>query len=455
MTTQNSKLSLSIPNSGKPRIVILGCGFGGINVAQKLKNKGFQIILLDRFNYHTFQPLLYQVATAGLEPDTISGPYRKIFNIKEDTHFRMVKVLGIDPVEKKIRTLVGDLSYDYAVIATGSKMNYFGNEDIKVNALPLKHVPHALDLRSQIFQNLEKASLVSDENELRKLLTFVIAGGGPTGMELAGALAEMRKHVLPKDYPNLDLSKMKIYIVEALPRLLPMMSEKAGQRAAKYLKNLGVNIVTDALTQGYDGTTVKLKGKDDIQTYTLIWAAGVKGNIPGEAKNMAVTKGKILVNEFNQVKIAGQEGGIFPETFAIGDVALMKKPNHPKGYPGLAQVAIQQGKNTAKNTRLMIYKKPLKEFHYKNKGTLATIGRSKAVADLPGNIKLGGFLAWFIWLMVHLVSLVGFRNKLIVLTNWLYNYINYDKGIRLIIRPKIQDKNDKVMKVMEHETKEK
>jgi len=425
-----AQLSLNIPETTKPRVVIIGGGFGGINFAKKLPEKEFQVVMFDKQNYHGFWPLLYQVATAGLEPDAIAEPLRKMFGSDEyeDFYFRLVRVTNINPETKTISTLVGDLSYDFLVIATGTKTNYFGNEQIKKFSFPLKQVPDALNLRSQMLQCFEQASMTSDPEVWQSLMNFVIVGGGPTGVELAGALAEMRKHVLPSDYPGMDFNRMNIYLVEGMDRVLPPMSPEASQKTYKYLTDMGINIKLNTLVESYDGSTVTFKGGEQIRAHTLIWAAGVAGALVDGLPEESVERGRILVNEYNQV--LG-----FNDIFAIGDIALMKTPEYPKGHPGVAQPAIQQGKLLAKNMKRLLRKEPLEPFKYKDKGSLAIIGRNQAVADLPKGTHLGGFLAWVIWLFVHIMYLIGFRNKLIVLSNWMYKFFTYENSTRLIIRP--------------------
>ncbi len=433
---QFDKLSLNIPDTKKPRIVVIGGGFGGMNLVKSLRNASMQIVLFDKQNYNGFWPLLYQVATAGLEPDAIAEPFRKMFDDFEDFHYRMVRVSKIDPASKTVTTLIGDLKYDYLVIATGSKSNYFGNKQIEHYSFPLKTIPEALNIRSQFLQCFEQASVTTDPAERESLLTFVIAGAGPTGVEMAGSLAEMRRHVLPADYPGLDFSQMKIYVVEGLGKVLPPMSEEAGNDAKRYLDDLGVIVKLNTLVDNYDGQTVTLKGGEQIPSQTLVWAAGVTGamieGIPAEA----VERGKLLVDPINRIQ------GL-TDVFAIGDIALMKQEKWPKGHPGVAQPAIQQGEHLAKNLQRMRKGENTTPFDYFDKGSLAIVGRSRAVADLPGNIHLGGFIAWMSWLFVHIFYLVGFRSKLIVFSNWMYRLFTYQRGTRIIIRPFVR-KDDKV-----------
>jgi len=433
-------LSINIPDTGKPRVVIIGAGFGGLNTAEKLSSKDFQIVLLDKRNYHTFQPLLYQVATAGLQPDSIAAPLRNAFNHKKDFHFRMLRALSVNPDTNTISTIAGDLKYDYLVIANGMKTNFFGNEQIEKYALPLKSVPDALNLRSQIMQIMELANMTTDPLVREKIMTIVIAGAGPTGVEIAGALSELRKHVLPKDYPGLDFSEMKIYIIEGAGRILPPMSLKSSERAQRYLEKMGIILKPKALVESYDGQNVTLKGGEKIPTYTVIWSAGVKGDVMQGLKPEWAERGRLLTDEYCKVKGSNN-------IFAIGDIALMKTDKYPTGHPGVAQPAIQMGKYLGKHLIDFHNQKPVKPFKYFDKGSLATIGRGKAVADLPHNLSFGGRPAWWIWLFIHISFLISFRNKILVMTNWIWNYFTYDKGNRLIIRPYIR-KGDVITKQM-------
>lgn len=429
------ELSIFIPESSKPRVVIIGGGFAGIKLAKGLTQKHFQTVMLDRHNYHTFQPLLYQVATAGLEPDSIAGPLRKTLDDQEDFYFRMAKVTRINPAAKTISTLVGDLSYDYLVLATGTLTNFFGNDGLRDLSFPIKQIPQALDLRSHMLQNFEKAVMTKrNESEMEGLMNFVIVGGGPTGVEVAGALSELKRNVLPDDYPELDFSKMHIYLVEGLDRLLNGMTVKSGEKAVKYLKKFGVEILLGKIVKTYDGKTVFFDDGTTINSDTLIWAAGVKGNVLEGLDSTSVERGRFIVNEFNEIKG-------YQDIFAIGDVAAMITEKNPKGHPQLAPVAIQQGRRLAKNLIRREKGKKMKPFSYRDKGSMATIGRNKAVVDLPTGQQFGGFVAWLIWMFIHLVSIIGFRNKLVVLSNWVWNYFTYDRGIRLIIRPFVKKEN--------------
>ena len=420
---------MNIPESSFPRIVIIGGGFAGVNLAKSLANKNLQVVLLDKHNYHTFQPLLYQVSSSGLEPDSIAYPLRKIIKKHKTSFFRLAQVEQINPEANEVLTSIGKLHYDYLVIATGTKTNYFGSKSIEANSMPMKSVPQALNIRSLILQNFEKAAIATSDEEKKAYLNFVIVGGGPTGVELAGAIAELKNHVLPREYHDLDTSYMQIHLLEGNDRVLPPMSEHASKKAETFLKSLGVNVHTGVYVKDYDGKTVMTNSDLILQTETLIWAAGVTGApIKGlNAQSIKERTNRYLVNHFNQV-----DG--YDNIYAIGDIAYMPTKQYPNGHPQVAQPAIQQGKLLGKNLTRMVNNKPPVPFVYKDKGSMATIGRNKAVVDLK-HFKFGGFFAWFIWMFIHLMSLVGFRNRVIVFFNWTYNYINFDKAARLIIRP--------------------
>ena len=420
---------MNIPETGVPRIVVIGGGFAGISFIKKLKKEKLQIVLFDRHNYHTFQPLLYQVSTAGLEPDSIAYPLRKIFRKNKDFHFRMAEVENINTENNTISTSIGSLKYDYLVIATGTRTNFFGNESIAENSMPMKTVPQALNIRSLILQNIEQADITVDEVQRKRLLNFVIAGAGPTGVELAGALAEFRKGILENDYPELDEDEMNVHLIEGQNRVLPPMSETVSKKAQRFLEKLGVQIHLETYISGYDGKTVTTKDGKKFETATFIWAAGVTGalinGINGEA--LVERANRYKVNEFN--KVNG-----FDNIFALGDIALMDSKEYPKGHPQVAQPAIQQGKHLGKNFRKMLQGDKMEPFKYFDKGTMATVGRNKAVVDI-GKLHFGGAIAWFLWMFVHLWFLVGFRNRVVTFFNWTYSYINYDRAARLIIRP--------------------
>lgn len=419
---------LNIPDNNLERIVIIGCGFGGLNLAKKLNHKVYQVVMIDKHNYHTFQPLLYQVATAGLEPDSIAYPIRNIFRKLPNFYFRLAEAQKIDAEKKILHCNIGSLSYDHLIIATGSETNYFGMEQVEKWSMPMKTVPEALNLRSLMLQNFEAASLSQDLQERERLMNFAIVGAGPTGTELAGALAELKTHVLPNDYPDLDFRRMSIHLIEMADKVLPPMQEFSSRNALQYLESLGVQVWLNTAVESYDGSVVKTN-KKDIPASTLIWAAGVKGNIiAGLEEGKDYERGRYLVNTFNQI-------GEHQNIYAIGDVASMQAKDRPKGHPMLAQVAIQQGLNLAKNLNSRKNPSNWKAFRYKDKGTMATVGRNKAVAELYNKLMLKGFPGWAVWMAVHLLSLVGFRNRVVVFFNWLVNYFSYDRKIRLIIRP--------------------
>ncbi len=420
---------MNIPETKLPRIVVIGGGFGGVSFIKSLRKEAVQVVLFDRHNYHSFQPLLYQVSSASLEPDSIAYPLRKIFRKSTDFHFRMAKVNKIDPDLKKVYSDIGELSYDYLVIATGTQTNYFGNENVQKYSMPMKTVPQALDIRSLILQNIESADITGNIEDRKQHLTFVIAGGGPTGVEMAGALAEFRKSILHHDYPYISESEMEVHLVEGGDRLLATMSEKASAGALKYLNKLGVITHLNTLVKDYDGKTITTNTDLCFNTKTFIWAAGVTGDpVEGlKAKDLMQRGNRYKVNRFNQV-----EG--FESVYAIGDIAYMETEKFPKGHPMVAQPAIQQGKHLGENLIRKFRNKKMKPFEYRDKGSMATVGRNKAVVDMRMTTYTGA-VAWFIWMFVHLWFLIGFRNRVVTFFNWSYNYINYDRAARLIIRP--------------------
>lgn len=420
---------MNIPTSNHPRVVIIGAGFAGIAIAKKLRNKNLQVVLLDKHNYHTFQPLLYQVATGGLEAGSIAYPIRKVIQEYKDFYFRLTSVKEIDTVNQKVISEIGDLHYDYLVIATGSKTNYFGNKEIERNAMSMKTIPQSLNIRSLILENFEQAVLVKDETERNLLVNFVLVGAGPTGVELAGALAEMKKAILQKDYPDLDIDKMQINLIQSGDRVLNTMSEKSSAEAEQFLLGLGVKIWKNVRVTNYDGRTVTTNSDLTFDTATVIWTAGVQGaKVAGlNAKSLVEKVERIRVNQYNQV--VGYEN-----IFAIGDIASMETELFPQGHPMMAQPAIQQGVLLGENLVNLIQNKPMKAFEYNDRGSMATIGRNLAVVDLP-NYHFSGIFAWFVWMFVHLFSLIGFKNKAVVFLNWVYNYIRLDREGRLIVRP--------------------
>jgi NADH dehydrogenase len=417
----------NIPKTDKERVVIVGAGFGGLKVARQLiKRNKFQVVLLDKNNYHQFQPLFYQVATAGLEPSSISFPLRKIFQNKNHVHFRIAEILEIDSEKHCVKTNIGVLSYDHLILSTGVNTNYFGNDNISNNAIPMKSVSEAVFIRNKVIRNYERALEERDENTVKALMNVVVVGGGPTGVELSGALAEMRRWILPKDYPELDFDKMKVYLLEAGPRLLNGMSEHAGEKSLNYLRSLGVDVRLNTMVKDYDGLNVSLAGGDTLCTYTLIWAAGVTGSkIEGIGEMNYKQNNRIEVNRVNQIPD-------IPDVYVIGDAAYMETDKFPEGHPQVAQVAIQQGTLLGKNLVRQAEGKKLKEFEYLDKGSLATVGRKLAVADLPF-FRFSGYWAWILWLFVHLMAIVGVKNRLFIFLNWSWSYIFYDQSLRLLI----------------------
>ena len=420
---------MNIPKSKNPRIVIIGGGFAGLALARALKDKPFQVVLIDKHNYHTFQPLLYQVATGGLEAGSIAYPIRKVMHNHRDFYFRLGMVTQLDPQNHKIIADIGELDYDYLVLATGSKTNFFGNTEIERNAMAMKTIPQSLNIRSLILENFEQALLIKDPAERDSLMNFCLVGGGPTGVELAGALAEMKNAILHKDYPDLDISRMQINLIQSGDRILNTMTQQSSAAAERYLTDLGVKVCKNIRVTGYDGKTITTNSPTTFETATVIWTAGVMGNTPDgiPAASFVEKTERYRVDAFNQV--AG-----YDNIFAIGDIALMATEPFPLGHPMLAQPAMQQGKLLAQNLISRSKGLPMKPFVYNDKGSMATIGRNKAVVDLPRR-HFHGVFAWFVWMFVHLISLIGFKNKAVVFTNWAYNYIRFDREGRLIIRP--------------------
>jgi NADH dehydrogenase len=409
----------------KRKIVILGAGFAGLQLARRLKKSDHDITLIDQYNFHQFQPLFYQVATARLEPSSISFPLRKVFQRKPNVHVRISKISAIDTAAKVVHTEVaGDFQYDELIIATGCTSNYFGNKGVEAHAFPMKSTPEAQALRNRILLNFEEA-LKAGPEELEAIMNIVVIGGGPTGVELAGALSEMRRNVLPKDYPDMDFSRLKIYLVEGSEHTLNAMSPASRQKSQQYLEEMGVEIWLKSLLKDYDGTTMTLADGRTLKTKTLIWAAGVMGNVPpGVPKESVVRGNRIQVDEFH--KVNGLEN-----VYALGDVAYMEAPDWPKGHPQLANVAINQAKNLAKNLCSPQHRKP---FRYKNPGTMATVGKRKAVVDLP-KFSFQGVLAWLTWMFLHLMLIVSVKNRLIIFINWAISYLTNDTTLRLILLP--------------------
>lgn len=416
------------------KLIIIGGGFGGLRLARELNNKaGFEITLLDRFNYHQFQPLFYQVATAGLDASNISFPLRKVFHNSNNVRFYMACVKEIAHVQNKVITDIGDFEYDQLIIATGADTNFFGNELMAANAMPMKSTVEAIQLRHRMLKNFEDATATKDPVELQRLMNVVVVGGGPTGVELSGAIADMRRFVLPKDYPELDFSKMKIILLEGSGKTLGAMSEKSSEQSQKYLENLGVIVQTNALITSYEGKTATLKDGSTIETALVIWAAGIKGNVlPGIEPTIIARGNRIKVNR--QCLVNG-----FENVYAIGDVAYMESDTaYPNGHPQVAPVAIQHADMLVNNLKLIQMKSNndrMEEFVYNDKGAMATVGRKLAVVDVPKpKLHFGGFLAWLVWMFLHLMLILGVKNRLSVFFNWFYNYFTKDQNLRLIFK---------------------
>ncbi len=422
-------MKASLPKTNLPRLVIIGGGFGGITLAKKLRGLPVQVVMLDRNNYHTFQPLLYQVATGGLEPDSIAFPLRKMFGTQDNLFFRMAEVERIDPGLKTVYTSIGEVNYDYLVLATGSSTNFFGMQDVEDLSVGMKSIPEALDLRSLILQNFEMALQTNDLARKDTLLKFVVVGGGPTGVETAGALAELKRHVLPSDYPELDLRMMEIHLIEASSQLLSGMSQKSSDDAKRSLEKLGVHIWLENRVTEYGNDIIQTDKDKTFEASTVIWAAGIKGNLIDGLENAKLAGGqRIEVDRYN--KAFGSE-----DVYVIGDLAMMRTEAYPNGHPQVAPGAIQQGENLGLNLAKMLKgEEELNEFTYFDKGSMATIGRNKAVVDFR-KLHMNGFVAWLAWMFIHLLYMIGFRNKLVVFVNWVWSYFTYDKGTRVIIRP--------------------
>ena len=422
-------MSFNIAKTKAKRVVIVGGGFGGLKLANALRNSGMQVVLVDKNNYHQFPPLIYQVASSGLEPSSISFPFRKIFKKRKNFYFRMAEARSIFPEKKILQTSIGKVEYDYLVFAAGTMTNFFGNKHLEDEAMPMKTLSEAMGLRNALLSNLERSITCATDQERNELQNIVIVGGGATGVEIAGVLSEMKKYVLPADYPDMDSSQLNIFLIEAGGRLLSGMSPKSSEAAEQFLRNMGVNVCLHKKVIDYRDHKVILEDGMEIPTRTFIWVSGVKAspidNLPSECIGRG---GRLKVDAYNRVE--GME-----DVFAIGDQCIMTADkDYPNGHPQLAQVAIQQGKLLAENLKRMEKKKKkaLKPFHYRNLGSMATVGRNRAVAEFK-KVKTQGWIAWILWLVVHLRSILGVRNRISVMLNWMYNYFTYDQSLRIIV----------------------
>ncbi len=430
-------MKINLPETGQERIVIVGGGFAGLTLARKLAGTNYQVVLLDKNNYHQFQPLFYQVAMAGLEPSSIVFPLRKMFHKDKNVFLRVTEVLSVNAQEKFLETSLGRCNYDHLVIATGADSNFFGNKKLENLTIPMKSVSEALYLRNRILDDYEKALSETDYERRQGFIDIVIVGGGPTGVEVAGALAEMKQYILPKDYPELNVKEVDIHLIQGGPVLLQGMSDNASEKALKFLQQLGVKVKLNTRVTDYDGECVYMNDGSNIPSKKVIWAAGITGSLINGLPEDVIVRGKrVEVNEFCQVK--GSD-----DIYAMGDIAFMTEKDYPKGHPQVAQVAMQMAKQLAKNFKLRAKNKAQKPFSYKDLGSMATIGRHRAVVDLP-NYKFSGAFAWFVWLFVHLFQLLGTKNKFFVFVNWVWNYFTYDQSLRLIIKPRVPERKVEV-----------
>lgn len=422
-------MSINIQRNQKKRVVIVGGGLGGLRLAEDLYGSGMQVVLIDKNNFHQFPPLIYQIASAGIDPSSISFPFRQIFRKRKDFYFRMAEARMVDTEKKILQTSIGKIDYDYLVLAAGATTNFFGNKNIEEWAIPMKTVPEAMGLRNALLSNFERALTCATEEERQELLNVVIVGGGATGVEIAGALAEMRRYVIPYDYPDMDSSLMHIYLIEAGDRLLAGLSQESSQKAYEFLKSMGVDIQFGKMVTDYRDHKVVMKDGTEIPTRTFLWVSGIRANaMPGIDESHLGRGFRFKVDEFNRIQ--GVE-----DVFVIGDQCLQTSDAaYPNGHPQVAQVAIQQAKNLAKNLKLInqgVDSSELTAFRYKNLGSMATIGRNKAVVEI-GKFRSQGFFAWVLWLVVHLRSILGVKNKVMVLLNWLWKYVSYNDSIRMI-----------------------
>lgn len=420
---------INIPETGKKRVVIVGCGFAGLTLAKKLKKSGFQVVILDKHNYHQFPPLFYQVASAGLEESSILFPLRKIFQHYEDFHIRKVEVKSVNAEKNIVVTSAGELGYDNLVLAHGATNSYFGSLEMQKYSRGMKTIAEVLDLRNSILMNFENALTAKSPEEQEMLMSIVIIGGGPSGVEIAGALAEMNRYVLPKDYPEFKEIRAKIYLIESVDRVLSNMGSSSSAKAELFLKKLGVEVLTHTKATKCDENIVYTDTGKVIKTGMIIWTAGIAGNkIAGLNSDSFARAQRIKVDRHNRV--SG-----YSNVFALGDIAFMTEEKYPNGHPQVAQVAIQQAEMLAFNFARISKNKTMKEFSYKDLGTMATVGRHLAVVELP-RVKFQGIIAWFVWMFIHLMSIIGIKNKLLIFINWAWKYFTYDQSTRLILRPK-------------------
>ena len=420
---------INIPETDKKRVIIAGCGFAGLTLAKKLKNSGLQVVIMDKHNYHQFPPLFYEVASAGLEASSILFPIRKIFQHYKDYYIRKCEIKSVDSAKNQLITSAGTVDYDYLVLALGATNSYFGSKEMEVNSKGMKTIAEVIDLRNTLLMNLENSLISTNQDEKDRNLNIVIIGGGPSGVEIAGALAEMNKYIIPKDYPELKERKVNIYLLEGASRVLHMMSEKSSMKAKRFLEKMGVSVLTNTLATGCDDKCVLTNDGKKICTSLIIWTAGIRGiRIDGLPPEVYNKNSRIIVDPYCRVKG-------YDNIFALGDITFLTEEKFPSGYPQVAQVAIQQAKLLAENLKRKQKNKTPMEFRYKDLGIMATVGRHLAVVELP-YVHFQGVLGWLVWMFIHLMSIVGVRNKLIVFINWAWKYFTYDQSLRLILRPK-------------------
>ena len=419
-------MSLNVPHTGQRRVVVVGGGFAGLKLVRRLSRLDCQVVLIDRNNYHQFQPLLYQVATSGLSPEDISFPFRRLFRRRRNVHFRMAELESVEPDRRRIETSAGSLTYDYLVLATGSETDFFGMDRIREAAMPMKTLRDALAIRNALLENLERATLIHSRVERQGLLNAVIVGGGPSGVELAGALAEMKRYIMPEDYPDLDVADINIYLIEAGTRLLASMSERSSDEACVQLRRMGVKVMLGTSVVDYEQGRVRFRDGSSIQTDNLIWTSGVTVEPVEGIDPLSVSRsGRIEVDDYSRV--VG-----YHDIFVVGDAAMQRDADHPRGYPQLARVAIEQAEHLARNFAALFRRRPMKPFLYREYPVMATVGRNRAFAEF-GKHRIGGFVAWVAWALLHVFSVLGVKNKANILIGWFWNYLTYDHPVRLIL----------------------